>query len=103
MGRRFELSSQVATVSRKARGSTRLVPLRAMTDESRIRELLEEILDSGSTPELVCAEFPNLLPEVQKRWRRLRRVVHGLDLLFPSSTGGEGRREKTDSKSLSEK
>jgi serine/threonine-protein kinase len=73
-----------------------------MTDESRIRELLEEVLDSGNTPEQVCAKFPELLPEVHKRWRRLRRVVRGLDMLFPSSTGGPGGIAESDRKSLAE-
>jgi serine/threonine-protein kinase len=62
-----------------------------MTDELRIRELLEEILDSGRSPDEVCAKFPNLLPEVRKRWRRIQRVVRALDELFPPSLEeGEG-------------
>jgi hypothetical protein len=56
-----------------------------MTDEARIRELLEEILESGRTPEEVCAESPELLPQVRKRWRQIRRVEYELDVLFPSS------------------
>ncbi len=65
-----------------------LVQLQGMTDELRIRELLEEILESGSTPEEACAKFPDLLPEVCKRWKRVRRVAREFDALFPSSTGG---------------
>ena len=61
-----------------------------MADDLRIRESLQEVLDSGRTPEQVCAELPELLPEVRKRLRRVRQVVRGLDLLFPSSIGGEG-------------
>ncbi len=63
-----------------------------MTDELRIRELLEEILDSGSTPEEVCAKCPELLPEVRKRWWKIQRVARGLDALFPPSAaeGGGG-------------
>jgi hypothetical protein len=56
-----------------------------MTDEFRIRELLEEVLDSGRTPEEVCAECPELLSVVKKRLRQIRRVEHGLESLFPSS------------------
>jgi eukaryotic-like serine/threonine-protein kinase len=36
--------------------------------------LLEEMLDSGKTPEEVCHDCPDLLPEVRKRWREFRRV-----------------------------
>ncbi len=61
-----------------------------MTDELRIRELLEEILDSRKTPEEVCTKSPELLPEVRRRWRRIQRVTRGLDALFPPSTPGDG-------------
>src|SRR5215831_9300480 len=100
--RSVQLSSRANRSCRKVKECTHLVRLRAMADENQIRELLEDILNSESTPEQVCAEFPDLLPEVQKRWRRLRRVVRGLDVLFPSSTGGEGGIGKADSKSFSE-
>ena len=80
-----------------------MVPLQRMTDELRIHELLEEILDSGSTPEEVCAKFPELLPEIRKRWKRIRHVARGLDALFPSSIAGEGGAERARSKPLSEK
>src|SRR5262249_899809 len=61
-----------------------------MRDESRIRQLLEKILDSGCTPEEACAGFPELLPEVCEHLKRLRSVEHQLDKLFPSQgyTGG---------------
>ena len=80
--------------------STQLVRLRAMKDESRIRELLEEILNSESTPEQVCAEFPELLPEVRNRWRRIQRVARQLDALFPPSSAGKGAVEKAASQPL---
>jgi hypothetical protein len=54
-------------------------------DEFRIRELLEEVLNSGRTPQEVCAEYPELLPAVERRLRQIRRVEHGLETLFPSS------------------
>jgi eukaryotic-like serine/threonine-protein kinase len=56
-----------------------------MTDDARIQELLEEILDSSSPPEIVCAECPELLPEVYKRLKRLRRVDDQLEAIFPST------------------
>jgi len=54
-----------------------------MTDEFRIRELLEEALESGRTPDEVCAECPELLPAVRRRLRQIRRVERGLEALFP--------------------
>ena len=57
----------------------------AMTHETRIRELLEQILESNCSPEEACAACPELLPEVRRRWRRLRRIQGRVDELFPSS------------------
>ena len=54
-----------------------------MTDETRIRGLLEQILESGRTPEEVCAECPELLPVVRTRLRQIRRLEQGLKTLFP--------------------
>jgi serine/threonine-protein kinase len=45
--------------------------------------LLEEMLDSGRTPEEVCRECPDLLPEVRRRWRAFRLVDGSLAALFP--------------------
>jgi serine/threonine-protein kinase len=56
-----------------------------MTAETRIRELLEEILETGSAPEDVCAAAPELLIEVQQQLKRLRSVENRLNELFPSS------------------
>jgi serine/threonine-protein kinase len=55
-----------------------------MLSETRIREVLEELLDSNRTPEEVCADDPELLRAVRPRWERVRRVGHQLDALFPS-------------------
>src|SRR4051812_6734633 len=55
-----------------------------MPDELHIQHLLEEILDSGRTPEEVCAATPDLLNEVRLRWERLRRVGWQLEVLFPA-------------------
>jgi serine/threonine-protein kinase len=54
-----------------------------MTDENRIRELLEEVLASGRTPEEVCADCPDLLPLMRARLRQIRRVEQELWALFP--------------------
>ena len=69
-----------------------------MAAESRVQQLLDEICDSGCTPEEVCAACPELLPEVRRRWLQMRIVEAQLDALFPAagsdpvSGGGSGRR-----------
>jgi len=55
-----------------------------MTDEPRVRELLEEILDSERTPEQVCAGCPELLWEVRKRWQQMLLLKAELAALFPA-------------------
>jgi eukaryotic-like serine/threonine-protein kinase len=40
-----------------------------MAGAAEVLALLEEMLDSGRTPEQVCCDRPELLPEVQRRWR----------------------------------
>ena len=54
-----------------------------MADESLIEQLLDEISDSGSTPEEVCGAYPELLPEVRRRWRQMCAVEAELDAFFP--------------------
>src|SRR4051794_6766074 len=55
-----------------------------MADESRVQQLLDEISDSGCTPEEICGACPELLPEVRRRWRQICAVEAELDALFPS-------------------
>jgi serine/threonine-protein kinase len=62
-----------------------------MTDDPRLRRLLDELLDSRATPEEVCDSCPELLPEVRERWRKMRRVQAELDALFPPSSEPDGR------------
>jgi serine/threonine-protein kinase len=70
-----------------------------MADEARIRQLLEEMLDSERTPEEVCAGDTETLREVRARWERMRRVGRQIDALFPSEhptrafMHGSGRRD----------
>jgi serine/threonine-protein kinase len=45
--------------------------------------LLEEILNSGRTPEDVCRDCPELLPEVRRRWKAFRLVDSSFAALFP--------------------
>jgi tetratricopeptide (TPR) repeat protein len=54
-----------------------------MTDDPRVQQLLDELLNSHATPEEVCSSCPELLPEVRARWRAVRRVRSQLDMLFP--------------------
>jgi serine/threonine-protein kinase len=54
-----------------------------MVDDPRIRQLLEEILGSQATPEVVCASCPELLPALRERWQRVCRVHADLEALFP--------------------
>src|SRR5258708_22352732 len=55
-----------------------------MTDDPRLRQLLDELHESHSTPEEVCRSCPELLPEVRARWRAVCRVRAELDALFPA-------------------
>src|SRR3954462_7658166 len=58
----------------------------AMTDNPRLRQLLDELHESHATPEEVCRSCPELLPEVRARWRAVCRVRAELDALFPAPT-----------------
>jgi tetratricopeptide (TPR) repeat protein/tRNA A-37 threonylcarbamoyl transferase component Bud32 len=55
-----------------------------VAEESRVERLLEELQDSGSTPEEVCGDCPELLPEVRRRWEQMCAVEAKLDALFPT-------------------
>jgi tetratricopeptide (TPR) repeat protein/tRNA A-37 threonylcarbamoyl transferase component Bud32 len=55
-----------------------------MADEPRVRQLLDEIFDSERTPEEVCGDCPELLPEVRRRWQRMRLLDAELDAMFPT-------------------
>ncbi|HUB26887.1 MAG TPA: protein kinase [Tepidisphaeraceae bacterium] len=50
-------------------------------------QYVEEIVESGRTPEEVCADRPDLLEEVRRQLRRFRSVEAQIDDLFPSSDG----------------
>jgi serine/threonine-protein kinase len=56
-----------------------------MNDDARVQELLDQLLDSKATPEDVCAQCPELLPQVRDRWQQMRRVRADLDALFPAT------------------
>jgi serine/threonine-protein kinase len=54
-----------------------------MADDSRVFGLLEEMLASGRTPEEVCRDSPELLPEVRARWQQLGPIDAEFGALFP--------------------
>jgi eukaryotic-like serine/threonine-protein kinase len=51
----------------------------------RVFELLEEMLNSGRTPEEVCADCPELLGEVRRRWISFRLIDDEVAALLPDS------------------
>src|SRR5262245_20531453 len=54
-----------------------------MADDSRVFGLLEEMLMSGGTPQEVCRDCPELLPEILAQWRWLGSIDAELRALFP--------------------
>src|SRR5262245_23314244 len=58
---------------------------RAVLNDQRVEQLLDELCDSQTTPEEVCGSWPDLLPHVRERLRQMRRVEAEVDALFPSS------------------
>jgi serine/threonine-protein kinase len=58
----------------------------AMPDDPRVDQLLEELLDSGGTPEQVCRTCPELLPQVRAGWERLCALRAEIGALFPETS-----------------
>src|SRR5262249_9685907 len=54
-----------------------------MAGNPRVFGLLEEMLDSGRTPEEVCRDCPEFLPEVRQRWQELCRIDAEVGALLP--------------------
>ncbi|HUO07013.1 MAG TPA: protein kinase [Phycisphaerae bacterium] len=54
-------------------------------DDSQVERLLEQILESGDSPEEVCRPFPQLLPKVRASLRRLRAFEEQVGTFFPPS------------------
>ncbi len=57
--------------------------------DARVDALLDRLLQSACTPEEVCRETPDLLPEVSRRWNAMRGVGRRLGELFPSAGADE--------------
>src|SRR5262245_41214300 len=54
-----------------------------MASDPQVLGLLEEMLDSGKTPEEVCRDCPELLPEVRRRWQEFGRIDEQVAALLP--------------------
>jgi serine/threonine-protein kinase len=54
-----------------------------MAGNPRVLGLLEEMLDSGKTPDEVCRDCPELLPEVRQRWQAFCRIDAQVRTLLP--------------------
>ena len=53
-----------------------------MSDDLRVRQLVEEILETKRTPEEVCADTPELLSAVRRRLEQVQRLGDQLDEMF---------------------
>ena len=56
-----------------------------MAGDPRVQELLEELLESGDTPEEVCRDSPELLPQVLKRVSPTARVRRSVRRVVPAA------------------
>lgn len=54
-----------------------------MASNPRVLRLLEEMLDSGKTPEEACRDCPELLQEVQRRWQEFQHIDGQVRALLP--------------------
>src|SRR5258708_1300956 len=54
-----------------------------MAGNPQVLGLLEEMLNSGKTPEEVCRDCPELLPEIRRRWQEFCRIDPGVGALLP--------------------
>jgi serine/threonine-protein kinase len=54
-----------------------------MAGHANVLGLLEEMLDSGKTPEEACHDCPELLCEVRRRWKEFCLIDAEVEALFP--------------------
>jgi eukaryotic-like serine/threonine-protein kinase len=54
-----------------------------MADNPPLLRLLEEMLESGKTPEEVCRNCPDMLPQVQERWKEFCHIDEAFKALLP--------------------
>jgi tetratricopeptide (TPR) repeat protein len=60
-------------------------------NDARVERLLEQILESGDSPEEACRACPELLPEVRAALRQLRQLEEDVSALFPPSSDGDSQ------------
>ena len=56
-----------------------------MPDDPEVFDLLQEMVESGKTPEDVCRDRPQLLAEVRRRWKQFRLVDAQIGAFLPDS------------------
>ena len=56
-----------------------------MSDDPRLDQLFDKLLNSNVTPEEACRSCPELLPQVQMGWKLLRAFQTQISVLFPQS------------------
>jgi serine/threonine-protein kinase len=54
-----------------------------MSGNPQVFELLEEMIVTGKTPEEICRDCPELLPEVCRRWQEFRRIDAEVGAWYP--------------------
>jgi tRNA A-37 threonylcarbamoyl transferase component Bud32 len=59
-----------------------------MADNPQVLGLLEEMLNTGKTPEEVCRDCPELLPEVRQRWQEFQRIDAQVRTFLPGLATG---------------
>src|SRR5262249_38319917 len=62
----------------------------AMPDDPRVEQVLEELLDTGGTPEEACRTCPELLPQVRAGWQRLVALKAEVGAVFLPSPVPDG-------------
>jgi serine/threonine protein kinase/tetratricopeptide (TPR) repeat protein len=60
-----------------------------MSEAVRVQQLIEEMLDSGSSVEEVCLASPELMPQVREGWRKLQAIRDQIGALFPEMESAE--------------
>ena len=65
-----------------------------MSHDECIQQLVEELLESRHTPEEVCAEYPELLPDVRRRLAQLRSLESEVDAMFPETVSLSGEADR---------
>jgi hypothetical protein len=61
-----------------------------MAADPRVQQLLEEVLESRRSPEDVCRDCPELLPQVLLRLRRLESIQARIGALLPEAETTSG-------------